>query len=120
MSRLLMRVGYAAMKYAMDADADGTLFETKPFTQRVGPLAGSHHAEGADEVVYVLEGSGHVRVGGEAHDVHQGVALFVPSGTPWSAKGDARAVSVLVHDPEPSSGHAVLDLNAVETGAATA
>jgi len=44
MSTLLMHVGYAAMRYAMDARADGTLFETEPFTQRVGPLAGRHQA----------------------------------------------------------------------------
>ena len=31
--------------------------------------------------------------------------MFVPAGADWSAEGDARAVSVLVHDPEPV-GHA--------------
>ena len=36
--------------------------------------------------------------------------MFVSRGTRWSADGDARGVSVLVHDPEPSAGHAVLDL----------
>jgi quercetin dioxygenase-like cupin family protein len=108
------------MKYAMDARSDGTFFETKPFTQRVGPLAGDHHEAAADEVVYVLGGTGRVTVGGEAHEVRAGVSVFVSRGTPWSAEGDARGVSVLIHEPEPSTGHAVLDLEAVETGSATA
>lgn len=120
MSTLLMHVGYAAMKYAMDARADGTLFDTGPLTQRVGPLAGEHQETGADEVVYVLEGTGRMTVDGETHELRPGVAIFVSSGLPWSAEGDARGVSVLIHEPEPSTGHAVLDLNAVETGTATA
>ena len=32
--------------------------------------------------------------------------LFVPAGTAWTASGDARAISVLVHEPEPSDGPA--------------
>jgi quercetin dioxygenase-like cupin family protein len=108
------------MKYAMDGRADGTFFEVGPFTQRVGPLGGEHHETAADEVVYVLEGTGRMAVGGESHELRPGVALFVSRGLPWSAEGDARGVSVLIHDPEPSTGHAVLDLHAVETGAATA
>jgi quercetin dioxygenase-like cupin family protein len=120
MSTLLMHVGYVAMKYAMNSRTDGPLFETEPLTQRVGLLAGSHHEADADEVVYVLEGTGRMTVGTETHELRPGVAIFVSRGLPWSAEGDARGVSVLVHDPEPSTGHAVLDLNAVETGAATA
>jgi quercetin dioxygenase-like cupin family protein len=108
------------MRYAIDARSDGTFFETKPFTQRVGPLAGSHHQAEADEVVYVLAGTGRMTVGDEAHEVREGVAIFVSRGTPWSADGNARGVSVLVHEPEPSTGHAVVDLNAAETGSATA
>jgi quercetin dioxygenase-like cupin family protein len=120
MSTLLMHVGYAAMKYAMDASVEGTLFDVERFTQRIGPLAGSHHDAGADEVVYVLEGTGRLTVGDESHELRAGVAVFVSRGLPWSAEGDARGVSVLVHEPEPSTGHAVIDLNAVETGTATA
>jgi quercetin dioxygenase-like cupin family protein len=108
------------MKYAMDARVDGTLFATELLTQRVGPLAGEHHETGADEVVYVLEGTGRVTLGGETHEVREGSSVFVSRATPWSAEGDARVVSVLIHEPEPSSGHAVLDLIAVETGTATA
>jgi quercetin dioxygenase-like cupin family protein len=108
------------MQYAMDPRSEGTLFAVEPFTQRVGPLAGDHHEADADEVVYVLEGTGRLTVGGETHELRPGVAVFVSCGQPWSADGDARGVSVLVHEPEPSIGHAVLDLHAVETGSATA
>lgn len=99
---------------------DGRLFEVEQFTQRLLPLAGDHGDDGRDEVLYVLEGSGRVTIGGEEHPVHPGVALFVSRGTRWSASGDAQAVSVLVHDPLPSSGHAVLDLGERERGTATA
>jgi len=108
------------VEYAIDSRADGRRFRTKDFTQRVGPLAGEHRDDGADEVVYVLEGNGRVSIGGEAHDLRPGVALFVARGTAWSAEGDARGVSVLVHEPEASSGHAVLDLRSNEHGTATA
>ncbi len=91
------------MEYAIDSGADGPRFRTKDFTQRVGPLAGEHRDDGADEVVYVLEGNGRASIGGEAHDLRPGVALFVARGTAWSAEGDARGVSVLVHEPEASS-----------------
>ncbi|MDX6474979.1 MAG: hypothetical protein QOH95_490 [Gaiellaceae bacterium] len=108
------------MEYAIAAGPDGPRFETGLFTQRVGPLAGDHREDGADEVVYVLDGTGRVTVDGEPHEVRPGVAVFVSRGLPWSAEGDARGISVLVHEPDPSSGHAVLDLSAGTTGAATA
>jgi len=107
------------MNYVLDAGADGPLFEIEQFTQRVGPLAGEH-LEAADEVIYVLEGAGRVAVGGKAHERRPGLASGGSQGLPWSATGDARGVSVLIHDPEPSTGHALLDLNAAETGTATA
>jgi quercetin dioxygenase-like cupin family protein len=108
------------MKYAMNSAADGPRFEVEQFTQRVGQLAGSHDEAEADEVVYVLEGTGQLSVAGETYELRPGVAIFVSRGLPWSADGDARGVSVLIHEPEASTGHAVLDLDAVETGTATA
>ena len=99
---------------------DGRLFEVEHFTQRLLPLAGDHGDDGRDEMLYVLEGAGRVAIGGEEHNVHPGVALFISRGTRWSASGDARAISVLVHDPLPSEGHAVLDLGEMERGTATA
>ncbi len=111
------------MDYAMhESDAaDGRLFECAEFTQRVRVLAGDYRDDRCDEVVYVLSGSGSVTVDGQRADLHPGIALFVARGTPWAAEGDARAVSVLVHDPAPATAtHAVVDLTAVEKGEATA
>jgi quercetin dioxygenase-like cupin family protein len=109
------------MRYALQsAGQDGRLFEVEHFTQRLLQLSGDHGDDGRDEVLYVLEGSGRVSIGGEEHPLRPGVALFVSRGTRWSASGDAQAVSVLVHDPLPSTGHAVIDLGEVERGTATA
>jgi len=104
----------------MEPGGDGPRFATGGFTQHVGPLAGEHRRDDADEVVYVVGGGGRVELGGQRHELRPGTALFVSRGTPWSAEGDARGVSVLVHDPEPASGHAVLDLTATDRGSATA
>ncbi len=111
------------MQYAMhESDSpEGRLFECAEFAQRVQHLAGDHREDECDEVIYVLSGSGRATVEGQAHDLQPGVALFVARGTPWSAEGDARAVSVLVHDPARAAAtHAVVDLNEVEEGQATA
>src|SRR5258706_193797 len=79
MSTLLMHVGYAAMKYAMDARSDGTFFKVEQFTQRVGPLAGDHHETAADEVIYVLEGKGVLEIGGEQAPLHAGSCVHLPA-----------------------------------------
>jgi quercetin dioxygenase-like cupin family protein len=110
------------MDYALHADErpDGRLFEVGTFTQRLVELTGRRAAADADEVLYVLSGEGRVRFGDAEHGLRPGTAVFVPAGTAWSADGDARAVSVLVHDPEPAEAPAVVDLTAVEQGTATA
>ncbi len=109
------------MRYAMQADErpDGALFDVEGFTQRLLAVDGERREE-SDEVLYVLEGAGRIAVGGEEHELRPGIAVFVSAGTPWSATGDVRAVSVLVHDAGGSSGHAVIDLAAAELGTATA
>jgi mannose-6-phosphate isomerase-like protein (cupin superfamily) len=107
------------MQWAMhESDsADGRLFSCPELTQRVGPLAGDHHEPDCDEVVYVLDGSATTPFG----ELGRGTALFVSKGTPWTAEGDARGVSVLVHEPAPSTEpYAVVDLNAADEGTATA
>lgn len=110
------------MDYALHADdrSDGRLFEVGVFTQRLLDLAGGHAPEEADELLYVLTGEGRLRFDDRGHELRPGVAVFVPAGTPWTAEGDARAVSVLVHDPEPGGGPAVVDLAAADQGTATA
>jgi len=111
------------MQYALHADdaADGRLFEVDEFAQRLVTLDGGRPPADADEVLYVLEGESRVVADGAGHDVRPGVALFVARGTSWTASGGARAVSVLVHDPEPAAAsHAVVDVAAVDAGTATA
>jgi quercetin dioxygenase-like cupin family protein len=110
------------MRYALHADdhLDGHLFEVGVFTQRLLDLAGPRRDEAADEVLYVLSGTGRARIGADSHELRPGVAVFVPAGTEWAAEGDTRALSVLVHDPEPSPGPAVVDCAAVDKGTATA
>jgi mannose-6-phosphate isomerase-like protein (cupin superfamily) len=115
------------MRYAMhESDAaDGRLFDADSgctcFSQRVVTLAGAVEAQTNDEVLYVLEGAATVRIEGHSYDLVPGTALFVGRGTPWELDGEMRAVSVLVHDSEPSPvTHAVVDLAAVEKGSATA
>jgi mannose-6-phosphate isomerase-like protein (cupin superfamily) len=111
------------MQYAMhESDAaDGRLFECAEFSQRVHVVSGEHLEDSCDEVIYVLSGAGRAKVEGREHDLRPGTALFVARATPWSADGNARGVSVLVHAPAPATAtHAVVDLNAVEEGQATA
>jgi len=111
------------VKFAMHEtdNGDGRLFDVGLFTQRVVPVQGARASAGADEVLYVLEGSGHASIGGETHPLRPGTSIFVSRGTAWSAEGEGRAVSVLVHDPPAASAtHAVLDLTAAEKGSASA
>ncbi len=110
---------FTGMQWAIhDSDsADGRLHECAELTQRVGPVAGEHHEADCDEVLYVLEGTATTSLG----ELRPGTALFVARDTPWSADGDARAVSVLVHDPAPAEQpHALIDLNDADEGTATA
>ena len=67
----------------------------------------------------MLSGAGTAQLDGAEHELRPGIALFVPAGT-GRRHGDARAVSVLVHDPEPAVAPAVIDCAAVEKGDATA
>ena len=98
----------------------GAPFDNEHFTQRVGPLGGAHRST-ADEVLYVLRGTGEATVGDGRIALRPGVALFVAGGTDWAADGDAEGISVLVHDPPPSDRtHEARDLDAVEKGTATA
>jgi quercetin dioxygenase-like cupin family protein len=111
------------MEYAMheSESGDGRLFECRELSQRVRALAGGHGDDACDELVYVLSGSGAATIGEDTYELRPGVALFLARGTAWSASGDARGVSVLVHAPaEAGASHAVLDLNDAERGTATA
>src|ERR1043166_8063232 len=115
------------MRYAMHESeaAAGRLFDADRgcalFSQRTTSLSGEIEAPSSDEVLYVLDGTGTALIDGHTHELGPGTALFVARGVPWQVEGEVRAVSVLVHDAEPSSlSHAVVDLDEVETGTATA
>ncbi len=105
--------------HADEAD-DGQLFAVGTFTQRLVDLHGSRGESEADEVLYVLRGGGTIDLAGERQAVEPGFSVFVAAGTPWSAEGGAHAVSVLVHNPEPGSSCAVVDMRRADKGTATA
>ena len=79
------------------------------FTQCVlsfeGPSADRGDGD-ADEVLYVLEGSGGIAAGEERRRVRPGGAVFVAAGASWRvdavASAPLRLLSVLVHDPLPA------------------
>jgi len=116
------------MRYWMQASDDGApvtpLLRCPEFEQRMlrpEPGDAARSDDERDEVLYVLEGSGRVTVGGESHDVADGHAVFVARGTPWSvdAADGLRVLSVLVEDPLPADAtHAVIGTG--ERGLATA
>ena len=80
--------------------------------------------EADDEVLYVLSGTGRATIAGEQTDLSVGTAVFVASGSSWridDAEG-LELLSVLVHDPLPADGstHAIVTVDDVESGPATA
>jgi mannose-6-phosphate isomerase-like protein (cupin superfamily) len=77
-----------------------------------------------DEVLYVLSGSGRATIAGEQADLSPGTGLYVARGSSWrvdNAEG-LEMLSVLVRDPLPADGstHAVVTVDGVASGAATA
>ncbi|HZT16066.1 MAG TPA: cupin domain-containing protein [Gaiellaceae bacterium] len=120
------------MRYALDSAAspDGRLFDAErgctAFSQRLLRLrAGDceRRGEDADELLYVLEGSGTLEAGGDGLPLAPGTAGFVAAGQRWSlrADGELTVLSVLVHEPEEATRpFATVELGAVEAGRATA
>lgn len=110
------------MDYALQPDkrSDGRRFEVGVFTQRLVELDGELGGHEADELVFVLSGNGNATIGADERPLRRGISLFIPAGTAWSASGNAQAISVLVHEPDPSAGHEAVDCNEVEKGTATA
>jgi len=117
------------MRFCIQSDEESELFGPgrgcDEFEQRVlafdGP--GDTSVNTADEVLYVLAGTGQATMGGERAGLLPGTAAHVAAGTQWrveSADG-LRVLSVLVHDPLPAEEtHAVVAIDDVEAGAATA
>ena len=112
----------------MQADNDGSpitpLIRCPQFEQRLlrlGPQDAVRCDDERDEVLYVLDGSGRVTVGGETLDLVPGNAAFVARGTAWRVDeaDDLSLLSVLVEDPLPAEvSHAVIGTG--ERGVATA
>jgi len=97
------------------------------FEQRVLHFDGAsaeHSNEAEDEVLYVLAGGGRATIGGEPAKLWPGTAAFVAQGSSWridDADG-LEVLSVLVRDPLPANGstHAIVAVDGVPSGAATA
>jgi mannose-6-phosphate isomerase-like protein (cupin superfamily) len=75
-----------------------------------------------DEVLYVLSGSATATVGADRCGLAPGSAVFVAQGTTWRVDEVDRleVLSVLIREPLPARGHAVLDVAGTEADAATA
>jgi quercetin dioxygenase-like cupin family protein len=89
---------------------------------RFGPGSSRERLAGADEVLYVLGGSGTLDAGGPV-PLAEGTAVFVAAGTRWTvtAAESLEVVSVLIWDPEPAGApHAFVDLAAERRQSATA
>ena len=76
-----------------------------------------------DEVLYVLSGTAVATIGAERTELIPGTAAYVSRGTPWQIEhaDDLVLLSVLIRDPLPADGatHAVVAVDAVESGEAT-
>jgi quercetin dioxygenase-like cupin family protein len=121
------------MRFSIHADdcPDGRLFDDArgcgTFAQRLvrvpaGERRGTRE-DGADELLYVLAGTGTLTVGGEEHPLGPATAAFVARGEAAAvdAAEELELVSVLVPGPEPAERPAaVVDLAAAERGTATA
>ena len=117
------------MRYCLHPESTGApvtpLFTCPQFEQQLLRLEAGDAVQRVDderdEVLYVLEGTGRITVGGETHSLEPGTAVFVSRGTAWSA-GEADSLlllSVLVEDPLPADAtHAVIGTG--ERGVATA
>ena len=111
----------------MQAEDDGAvepLMRCPEFEQRLlrpEPDDGEQCDQARDEVLYVLDGTGRITVGGETNNLESGNAVFVARGTAWSVDeaDDLSVLSVLVEDPLPADAtHAVIGTG--ERGLATA
>jgi mannose-6-phosphate isomerase-like protein (cupin superfamily) len=115
-----------AVAYSMTAGADGRLFGTSDFEQRLlrfSEASAPRSDDARDEVLYVLAGSGRATIGGAGTALEPGTAAFVAPGTEWQVdEADGLEIlSVLVSEPEASAGaHAVIAVESQEAGAATA
>jgi len=81
-------------------------------------------AAGLDEVLYVLSGSGFVSIDGRRAAIAPGTGIHVSQGCRWAVEAldELEVLAVAVRDPEPVAAgtQAVVDLEAIDKGTATA
>jgi mannose-6-phosphate isomerase-like protein (cupin superfamily) len=116
------------MQYCIQAgDTDGPitpLLSVPEFQQRLLRFDGDgeeRRDDDRDEVLYVLEGTASVTIGGETQTLEPGTGVFVARGTPWRVESaeSLLLLSVLIEQPLPAAAsHAVIAGG--ERGAATA
>lgn len=116
------------MQYCIQAEENGEevtpLLTVPEFRQRLLHFDGpgdEQRDDERDEVLYVLDGSAAVTVGGEKQELEPGTGVFVARGTPWQVESadDLKLLSVLIEEPLPASAsHAVIASS--DRGAATA
>jgi len=118
------------MRWCVQSDEENVLFGPErgcaEFEQRLLRFDGGGHdstPSADDEVLFVLRGRGAGTVDGERAELLPETAVYVAAGSRWSIEeaDGLEILSVLVHDPLPAGvGHAVVGLEEVEPGEATA
>jgi mannose-6-phosphate isomerase-like protein (cupin superfamily) len=95
----------------------------EPFEQRLLEFndASGTLLSNADDVVFVLSGTGEAEIAGATEKFEAGTAAYVPGGVPWQVlrARDLRLLSVVVRNAKPGFKHAVMQAEAVKAGAAT-
>jgi mannose-6-phosphate isomerase-like protein (cupin superfamily) len=119
------------MRWCIQSDEENVLFgdargctEFEQRLLRFDSAGGGGTPGAADEVLYVLSGSGTATVAGHQAHLAAGTAVYVAAGSDWridDADG-LELLSVLVRDPLPANGmrHAVVGVDEVEADEATA
>jgi mannose-6-phosphate isomerase-like protein (cupin superfamily) len=123
------------MEYRLDASAalaepgeavtTTRLFDESGFEQRLLAFGGASEGRGddaRDEVLYVVSGTGTASIGGARVELAEGTAAYVGRGTEWRVEDADELVllAVLVRDPLPGAGHAVIEVDDVAASSATA
>jgi mannose-6-phosphate isomerase-like protein (cupin superfamily) len=131
-SYCLAREGVVAEEIPGDTVAILAFFDdasgSRKFAQRVlrfGPGSSRERLdEACDEVLFVLDGSATLVVGGAPARVRSGVGAYVSRGTRWRVEtaSPVEVLSVLVRDPEPVAPgtYATVDLESEGRQRATA
>jgi mannose-6-phosphate isomerase-like protein (cupin superfamily) len=118
------------MRWCVHADEDGVLFGTErgcaEFEQRLLRFDGAADRAPSvdDEMLYVLRGRAVASVGDDRVELEPGTAVYVAAGSRWSVDeaDEVEILSVLVRGPLPAdgTGHAIVGLEEVQPGEATA